>query len=242
MTQYNKNEPETIQYMFGSIAKRYDRANAILSLQLHKYWNAELVKQVTKGQNPKTFIDLCSGTGDIALAFLKSAPPSQQVIMIDFCQEMLDCAKDKADKMNLSSHHLDFIQADVQELPLADRSASCATMAYGIRNVKEPLKCFQEVYRVLQPGGAFGILELTQPKHPIIKMGHSLYLRYFLPILGKLITSNQEAYRYLCNSIKSFTPPAELERMLILSGFVDTKQIPLAFGTATILIGSKPKS
>lgn len=234
---YDKSQPESIQKMFGSIARRYDRTNAVLSLGLHRYWNRALVKRVAT-HHMDTWLDLCSGTGDIAYEHLRSSRSSQRVTLVDFSPEMLACARDKAGKLQ-QQHQISFIQADVQNLPLDDRSASVATMAYGIRNVKNPQQCFEEVFRVLKPGGVFGILELTQPANPMIRWGHGLYLRGFLPVLGKWLTDNREAYHYLCNSIKSFTPAAELEMMLRKAGFTSTSIHAMTFGTATIMLGHK---
>lgn len=239
MTSYNKNSPETIQAMFGSIAKRYDTANAINSLQMHKRWNRELLRRVGIGPSSPALLDLCCGTGDIAFAWLKQSTESRKVYMLDFCDEMLSCAKLKADKLGLQQHEIDYIQADAQNIPLPSASVPFATVAYGIRNVKDPLKCMQEVYRVLQPGGVFGILELTRPTNPIVKLGHQLYLKTVLPLVGKWLTSNREAYDYLCRSIDQFIPPAELESMLKSAGFTRTSRKTLACGIATILVGRK---
>jgi demethylmenaquinone methyltransferase / 2-methoxy-6-polyprenyl-1,4-benzoquinol methylase len=239
MSKYHKNDPESIQQMFGSIAKKYDKANAILSMQMHKHWNKELLKHLIKNQNSITLLDLCCGTGDIAFSFLKKSLTPKSAILIDFCSEMLDCARDKAERLNLNNHQIEYLQADVQNIPLDENHVSLVSMAYGIRNVKNPLKCFQEVHRILKPEGIFGILELTQPTHPVIRLGHSFYLKLILPILGKLITSNREAYQYLCSSIHDFVSPSHLEQQLKQAGFKHTIKKSLACGIATIFLASK---
>lgn len=239
MNEYNKDKPESIQAMFGSIAKRYDKANAILSLRMHKWWNAELVRRVTEGKRPEAILDLCCGTGDIAYAYLQTSESKKNAILVDFCHEMLECAKHKAQTKKLDKHQISYIQADVQKLPLPDSLMPCATMAYGIRNVRDPQQCFQEVYRVLKPGGIFGILELTQPSNAFMRIGHFLYLRTALPLIGKLVTTNKEAYQYLCKSIRAFIPPRQLEEMLANAGFHNTYSKPLTCGIATIIIGHK---
>lgn len=239
MKNYHKNDPQSIQKMFGSIAKKYDKANAILSMQLHKRWNSQLINHVTNNQNSMTLLDLCCGTGDIAFDYLKKSLTPKSAILVDFCPEMLECAKDKASRLNLTHHKIKYVQADVQKIPLDDNCVSMTTMAYGIRNVKTPSECFQEVHRVLKPGGVFGILELTKPTYPLVRVGHSLYLRVIMPLLGKWITSNREAYQYLCSSIHQFAAPATLERQLQEAGFSQTIQTPLAFGIATIILAQK---
>lgn len=239
MTNYSKQQPESIQRMFGSIAKKYDRANAILSLNMHKSWGNRLVKSMPAPSKQQVLLDLCCGTGDIAFSYLSQAQTPQKVILVDFCQEMLECAKDKATNLSRSGHSLEFIQADVQALPLHDSSISCATLAYGIRNVQDPFKCFKEVYRVMKPGGTLGILELTQPKNGFIQIGHTFYLKVVLPLLGRWITSNREAYEYLCNSIPRFVTPDKLGEMMLQAGFSSVQQTPLAFGTTTLFLAKK---
>lgn len=243
MQHYDKNDPKTIQNMFGSIAQSYDKTNAVLSFQMHRYWNSQLIRQTTSVSKPGVLLDLCCGTGEIAFTYLKKSTMPCQVTLLDFCEEMLGCAKEKARQLKYDSqHNLTYLHADAQSLPISDNSIALATMAYGIRNVKDPAKCAREVLRVLQPGGVYGILELTEPKNPILRYAHNLYLRTFLPILGKCLTSNQEAYKYLCNSIHSFIKPLELERILVDTGFEQTKRIPLMGGIATILIAKKTDS
>lgn len=226
MQNYSKNNPESIQAMFGSIAKGYDKANAILSWRMHKRWNRELVRQA--GATPK-LLDLCAGTGDIAYAYLEKNPTAE-VHLLDFCPEMLACAKTK----QKPGQNVQFVQGDAMALPFSDHSFPNATMAYGIRNIQNPLKSLQEVHRVLQPGGTLSILELTQPKNPLIRAGHNFYLRTILPPLGRLITSNKDAYSYLCSSIQAFIPPEILVRLLQQAGFSSVTATPLTFGTATI--------
>jgi len=231
MASYNKNTPETIQAMFGSIAEGYDRANAILSWRMHRRWNKKLVQQA--GSAAK-LLDLCAGTGDIAYAYLKQNPQAE-IHLLDFCAEMLACAQAKRQQ----GQNLKFFQADAMAIPFADASYPCATMAYGIRNVANPLKSLQEIHRVLEPGGTLAILELTQPKNTLVRTLHGFYLQNILPPLGRLITSNHDAYRYLCSSIQAFIPPETLVRLLHQAGFAHVNVTPLTLGTATIFQARK---
>jgi len=237
---YRKDSPATIQSMFNHIAKRYDLTNTVLSLSLHKYWNRALIRHMRHSSSSPVLLDLCSGTGDIALDFLRRASSPCQVYFIDFSPGMLEHAKRKANQLKTPFlHHLSYIEADVQSLPLSDQMAHCATMAYGIRNVQDPALCMREVARVLKPGGCFGILELTRPKARLLRWGHQFYLRTLLPFLGKWLTDNAEAYQYLCQSIQTFTAPDELQKLLLTNGFQSTKIYPLAGGVATIILGYK---
>ena len=237
---YRKESPATIQSMFNNIAKRYDLTNGILSLMLHKYWNRALVRRVQQKHSPHTLLDLCSGTGDIAFDYLKKLSLPCQAYFIDFSSEMLAHAEKKEKRLNISPiHQLSYIEADVQYLPLPNEIADCATMAYGMRNVKDPVLCIQEVSRVLKPGGCFGILELTRPKHPLLRLGHQIYLKTFLPLFGKWLTENELAYQYLNQSIQSFAAPEELQNHLIRNGFSKTEIVRLSGGVATIILGYK---
>lgn len=236
---YQKDSPETIQAMFNHIANRYDLTNAVLSFSLHKRWNRSLVKHVQHPPSP-IYLDLCSGTGDIAFDYLKRIPSSCHAYLIDFSSEMLECAKRKSSKSSLNHHQISFLEADVQKLPLPNQFADCTTMAYGIRNVQNPSRCIQEIFRVLKPGGFFGILELTRPRYRLLRLGHTIYMRTILPLLGKWLTDNRQAYQYLCQSIQSFITPEELESLFSTYGFSQIKRHSLAGGIATILTGSKP--
>lgn len=235
---YSKQKPESIKRLFSSIASSYDLTNSVMSFSLHRFWNQELVRVVTQDLDPKVYLDLCSGTGEIALAYLKSQKKRKKVIFLDFCTEMLDFAKQKS-RVLATQHELTFIEADAQQIPLQSGSVSCVSMAYGIRNVKDVKTCVRDVWRVLEPGGTFGILELTRPKNKFLYCAHKLYLKLFLPTAGRLFAKNKEAYHYLCQSIGSFTEPKELEAILEEAGFETVYSKPLLGGIATILYGRK---
>lgn len=174
---YTQNQPESIKELFGSIAKRYDRTNALQSFQLNRWWNHKLIEKVLNPPElPPVILDLCAGTGEIALRALKRCPNPRKAYLLDFCPQMLDCARVKAKSLSLDYHEIDYLTADAQAIPLPENSVDCATIAYGIRNVKDPAQCIQDTFRVLKPGGRFGILELTVPGNPLLRGGHWLYL------------------------------------------------------------------
>jgi len=236
---YSKDSPETIRSMFDAIAKNYERGNAFLSFYTYRLWNRALQREIYKNHHPEVLLDLCAGTGEIILPFLKREIKPKKATLLDFSGGMLDVAKEKAKKMALSQHELHFLQADAEKIPLPDNSIDAVTVAYGIRNIKHPLNTYLETWRVLKTGGRFGILELTCPTLQPLKFFHHLYLKTALPCIGKWITSDKEAYRYLCNSIHEFVSPEQVLADLKKAGFKETNARPLMGGVATLFTAKK---
>lgn len=239
MALYQQQDPASIQSLFNSIAKRYDRSNALLSFGLHRYWNRQLVRQVLLTTKPHALLDLCAGTGDIAFDYLKQSKSPCEAYLVDFSSEMLACAKAKGDILFPNQKSIHYIEADALKLPLQNESMDCATIAYGIRNVQSPSKCMEEVYRVLRPGGRFGILELTRPQNPFLHFAYRIYMKTLLPLIGKRIATNEDAYLYLMRTIEAFIPPSELVKMMQANGYQNVKCKPLIGGIATLIIGHK---
>ena len=239
MNAYDKKSPESIRNLFNSIAKNYDKTNEMLSFYLNRRWNQTLIEEILVPAKPKKFLDLCCGTGAIAFNYLKKVKEPLSVYMLDFSEKMLNQAKITAEASKLERHQIVYLQANAQKIPLTASEVDCVTLAYGIRNVENPRECIREVHRVLVPGGRFGILELTQPKNPILKLGHQFYLRTLVPWIGKLFTSNEQAYQYLKNSIQDFIPPEHLVSLLQDEGFIDIRKKSFLAGTATLITATK---
>ena len=218
--------------LFNAIAKQYDRNNTVLSLGLHKKWNRALINAVSPAGG--TLLDLCAGTGAIALTALKTPKPPASAILVDFSAEMLAIAKRSAPA------NATCIEADVQHLPLEDTSVDAVTQAYGIRNVADPIQCAREVFRVLRPGGRWGILELTRPPNRLIAPFHGLYLRTLVPTLGRLLSSDKQAYSYLSSSIRHFVDPKTLAEQIETTGLRLASCQRLTLGTATLVVFEKP--
>ncbi len=228
---YKKSAPESIREMFASIAENYDRANTTFSLGLHKRWNRKLIKTLGEAN---TLLDLCAGTGEIAFGYLAKYRKAE-AILLDFCPEMLAVAKNKGSPFE---GRYSLIEGDAQVLPFENSSFDLVTISYGIRNVEEPLKCFQEVARVLRPNGRFAILELTRPTSSLLRFSYPLSLKFILPLLGKIAAKNIDAYRYPPKSREGFASPDELENKLIEAKLSPVKRISLMGGLSTILLTS----
>ncbi len=240
MSKYTKAQPKSIKALFNNIATRYDFTNSVISFNLAKGWNRKIAKYASQNCRQNfSMLDLCSGTGEVAFECLKKTSQPSKAYLLDFSSEMLKIAKNKADQSNFDLHAIEYIEADAQNIPLPNEMIDFSTIAYGIRNIHDPAQCFHEVYRVLKPGGCLAILELTRPTHPVLRFGHKIYLTLGLPLIGKILTRDKNAYEYLCNSIHSFIAPTEVEQLLKDKKFVDVKSIPLAGGIATIIMAYK---
>ena len=236
---YDKNSPTTIRTLFNSIAPRYDIVNSILSFRLHLLCNRKLIQKALSREKTEHFLDLCSGTGEIALRASRLSivqkRNSPTFYLVDFSQEMLTVAQKNVNQLpEPLQNQFNFTIADVTQLPFENSIFDVATCAYGIRNVQNPALCLSEAYRTLKPGGMLVILELTRPRYPILKQLHSCYLRCILPLVGRWMTHNAEAYQYLKKSIHDFVSPDALIEMAEGIGFEKISQEPLTGGIATL--------
>ena len=224
--------PARIAGMFDAIAPRYDLLNHVLSAGLDTRWRARAVQEL---QLPRAarIIDLCTGTGDLAVAAVR-AHPDASVIGIDFAGEMLRLAGRKMASLGLAS--ISLVRGDGTRIPLADSSCDAATIGFGIRNVVDPRAALVELARVLRPGGRLAILEFGQPRVPGIRTLYSWYFRYLLPLVGKMVSKHQSAYSYLPASVGTFPPPKEFAAVIAATGFSQVRAVPLTFGIVYLYI------
>ena len=196
----NKPNPEKIEQMFSTIAKSYDRANTTLSAGIHHLWRQQLVNWSEIRGGDKV-LDCATGTGDLAIAFKKQVGEFGQVIGSDFCEEMLKQAPKKAQKQKLQ---ITFEKADVTQLPYSQDQFNLTSIAFGIRNVSDPIKALQEMSRVTKKGGHVMILEFGQPSTPGWKHLYSFYAKNILPMIGGWVSGKKSAYAYLEKSSAKF--------------------------------------
>ncbi len=232
MNEYSKDDPQTIEKLFDSIASRYDLGNSLNSFCLHKLWNRRLIKTALKN-DPKTLLDLCAGTGEIAKGCLQCSQ-DLHIVLVDFSGEMLAVAKKRI------KNRADFLQANAEHLPLQNESFDAATCAYGIRNIQNRKAAFSELYRVLKPNGTLAICELTRPDNSLLKGLHNAYLATMVPLIGRLLTKNHNAYTYLSKSINSFISKETVAKELQDAGFCNVQIAPQSFGIATLFFANKP--
>lgn len=203
----NPNEgknPDVIKEMFSKVAKRYDKANSILSFGVHHLWRKKLVKLSGAASGQKV-LDCATGTGDLAIEFKKTVGDAGSVIGTDFCADMLAYAPKKSEEQGLN---ITFEVADVMNLPYRDNTFDIVSISFGIRNVANPIKALSEMSRVLKPGGQLMILEFGSVRMPLFAKIYQIYSTTILPKIGGLVTGQKQAYEYLQTSSAQF-PYAE---------------------------------
>jgi len=221
--------------MFSAIAGSYDLNNRLHSLGRDQAWRRNAVK-LCAVQPSDDVLDVACGTGDLAMAFAQAGPRS--VTAVDFSEQMLDRARDKQQRAKTDALEIEYRTADAMALPFADESFDIVSIAFGLRNVAEPMSALREFQRVLRAGGRLVVLEFSEPKQPVLRWFSNLYCRRIMPITATLIARDRTgAYRYLPKSVETFASPEQLERELREAGFAEVEQHPQTFGICTATIG-----
>jgi demethylmenaquinone methyltransferase/2-methoxy-6-polyprenyl-1,4-benzoquinol methylase len=230
-----------IRRMFGQIAPWYDFLNHLLSLNVDRRWREKTAKLVPPGPaETGPILDLCTGTGDLALTYDRASSGQVPIIGADFCPEMLVRATQKAAAAG-AANRMQFVEADAQALPFPANTFQLVTVAFGLRNITDPDRGLAEMVRVVRPGGRVAILEFSKPRHWLLGRLYRWYFRYALPLVGQLLSRSKEcAYRYLPESVLKFPDYEELAAKLRAHGLVEVKYEPLTFGIATLYVGVKP--
>jgi len=211
-------QAEQVNSMFASIAGRYDLANRTLSLGIDNYWRHVLVKGV-KARKPSVVADLATGSGDVAIALRKGLPESTNVEGLDFCEPMLEQAREKAQTKKIPAQNLNFRVGDCLNLPLEDNSVDVLTIAFGLRNFEDREKGLKEMLRVRKPnGGTLHILAHTRPDF-WFRPFYYLYLTAILPTATKLQPGHASAYQYLCDTIEAFPNKESLSKDILQAGY-----------------------
>ena len=223
-----------IKRLFSRISKHYDVANDVLSLGMHRLWRRKLLKaaQIQRGQ---VVLDLCTGTGEVALAAARHTGTEGMVAGIDFVPQMLALAAKKIS----NNVRVQLLLGDAMGIPLKDSCADRVLIAYGIRNVDYPPDCLKEIYRVLKPGGLLVVLEFGKAASGSIASAASLYCQSILPRLGGAIARDKAAYEYLSQSSKAFPAGEEFVVLLREAGFSLSQFQPLFPGVAYLYIAVK---
>ncbi len=231
----NAGKKEQVTTMFNAISKNYDGLNRVISLGIDVSWRKKVVKLVGE-KNPKTILDIATGTGDLAIMMNKLNP--ERIVGLDISEGMLEVGKQKVAKENLNET-IEMIVGDSENMPFEDNSFDAITVSFGVRNFANLDKGLKEIRRVLKPEGIFVILETSNPTKFPFKQGYKFYTSFILPIIGKIFSKDKVAYSYLSESANSFPFGEEFDNILKKNGFIHTSFKPVTFGASTIYVASK---
>ena len=226
--------------LFAAIARRYDLINDLQSFGLHRLWKRRVV-QLAKVQSGNRALDLCCGTGDIALAL---AQRGAETVGLDFSEKMLEVAEARRQKIRNSQfeiRNLKFVHGDAQQIAFPDNSFDIVTVGYGLRNLTSWERGLDEMFRVIRPGGRIVVLEFGKPANALWRALYFAHLRCSVPLIGLLFCGNAQAYAYILESLKHY--PAQLavaEKMRGLK-LANVRVINLLGGAMAINYGEKPK-
>jgi demethylmenaquinone methyltransferase/2-methoxy-6-polyprenyl-1,4-benzoquinol methylase len=222
--------------VFHSVARRYDLMNDLMSGGLHRAWKAALVTAVNppKRGTPFALLDLAGGTGDVAFRVVEAGGPGTRVTVADINADMLQVGRERAAK---SGHQVEFIEANAEALPFPDRSFDAVTIAFGIRNVPRIDVALGEIHRVLKIGGRLLCLEFSSVDVPDLDRLYDLYSFNVIPAVGRAVTGDAEAYRYLVESIRKFPRPEKFADMIRAAGFHRASFQPMTGGVVALHSG-----
>ncbi len=222
---------------FTKVAPKYDFMNTLLSFGLHHLWKRTAVRML--GLKPGDWVlDVCGGTGDLALLAARAVGVSGRVVLYDINRAMMMAGRPKVSASPLGGRII-YLQGDAERIGVADQRFNAALVGFGIRNLTHPEAGFKEIYRVLKPGGELMCLEFSTPQNPWFRRLYDLYSFHVMPWAGKMLAGSREAYTYLPESIRMFSRPEELAAILEGLGFSQVRYRRLTNGIAVVHVGVK---
>jgi demethylmenaquinone methyltransferase/2-methoxy-6-polyprenyl-1,4-benzoquinol methylase len=233
--QESSGKKEQVAKMFDNISHRYDFLNHFLSMGIDKGWRRKAIGFL-KESNPKTILDVATGTGDFAIQALALNP--DKITGIDISEGMLDVGRKKLKERSLGNR-IELIYGDSEKLPFQENNFDAVTVAFGVRNFENLEQGMKEIYRVLKPGGRVVVLEFSKPRTFPFKQVYHFYFTTILPRVGRLVSSDKAAYTYLPESVNAFPDGEDFLKILKDIGFKSTQCKGLTFGISSIYTGTK---
>jgi demethylmenaquinone methyltransferase/2-methoxy-6-polyprenyl-1,4-benzoquinol methylase len=231
---------ERIALMFNDIAPTYDKLNHILSLNVDKSWRRKAVRRLKKAvsavDNP-LILDVACGTADSTIKIAEKIE-NAKVYGVDISEKMLEIGKEKVENKGLNDR-ISFSISRAESLDFQDDTFDAVTVAFGVRNFSDREKGLKEILRVLKPNGTMIVLELSEPQNVIVRWFYNLYFKNILPLIGKRVSGNANAYRYLQQTVEKFPMPKEFMSMLKAIGYQDVKHKALSCGLCRIYQAKK---
>ncbi|MGP2493785.1 bifunctional demethylmenaquinone methyltransferase/2-methoxy-6-polyprenyl-1,4-benzoquinol methylase UbiE [Mesorhizobium sp. PUT5] len=208
-----------VNEVFHKVANRYDLMNDLMSAGMHRVWKDAMVAWLNPPKRPGwRSLDVAGGTGDVAFRIVAASHGNAHVTVLDINGSMLAVGRERAEKQKLADN-VDFVEANAEELPLADASFDAYTVAFGIRNVPRIDVALSEAYRVLRPGGRFLCLEFSEVDLPFLDKAYEAWSFNAIPRIGRAVTGDGEPYSYLVESIRKFPNQRNFAAMIARAGF-----------------------
>jgi len=217
--------------MFDRIARRYDTVNTVLSAGTDSGWRRRAARE-TGLQPGGSALDVACGSGKLTAELARLAAANGRVVGLDFSPQMLQVAR-------RDHPRIEFLEGDALELPFDDASFDASTIAFGLRNLADPIRGLREMLRVVRPSGRAVVLEFVRPPRGPFGAAYRVYLRTLLPAIGGVLSGQPTAYRYLSDTVDSYRTPSELGGMAKQAGWSDVRFRSLALGTVGILSGAQ---
>ena len=224
-----------VEKMFNNISKEYDILNRVISFGIDVSWRKKIVK-ILKFKNPSTILDVATGTGDLAIAMVKTN--AQKIIGLDISKGMLDVGIEKIKDRNLNNT-IEMVIGDSENLKYENDFFDAVTVSFGVRNFESLDSGLSEIFRVLKPKGSLVILETSNPTKFPFKQFYRFYSKFILPSIGKIFSKDKVAYNYLSESSAEFPYGEKFNNILKKIGFTNVVDFPQTFGVATIYVASK---
>jgi demethylmenaquinone methyltransferase / 2-methoxy-6-polyprenyl-1,4-benzoquinol methylase len=229
-----------VRKMFGEIAGRYDLLNRLLSLGIDRSWRRRTVRLIPPREDAGAILDVCTGTGDLALAYWMAGRKRVSVLGADFCHPMLVRGREKVWRTGAETH-VRLVEADALQLPFPDGRFQIVCVAFGLRNLSDPEAGLREMARVCRPGGRVAVLEFSLPQNRVWGAVYRWYFRQIVPRIGQALASNtQAAYNYLPASVGEFPQREALVERMNAAGLHEVHFHPFTDGVATLYVGTKP--
>jgi demethylmenaquinone methyltransferase/2-methoxy-6-polyprenyl-1,4-benzoquinol methylase len=222
---------------FNSVARHYDFMNTLLSFGIHYAWKRTAVRMLKLAPGD-CVLDVCGGTGDLAILAARAIGPAGRVAIYDINRAMIEAGLHKVVNTEIETR-LWHVQGNAECISFPDRHFDAAMVGFGIRNVTHMKKGFEEMYRVLKPGGKLMCLEFSKPTWPVFRWLYDFYSFYIMPFLGELLAGSKKAYTHLPESIRMFPLPNELSKLLKKIGFSQITYRRLTNGIAVIHLAVK---
>lgn len=234
-----KEKVDWVKRHFNTVSGYYDIMNTVLSFGIHYLWKRTAIKMMGLSPGDRV-LDVCGGTGDLAILATRAVGPSGQVVLYDINREMMAAGRSKRTNAT-ARRRIDYVQGNAERISFPDDHFEGAMVGFGIRNLTTPEQGFREMIRVLKPGGRFMCLEFSIPTSPLFRRLYDLYSFRIMPFLGEILVGSRQAYTYLPESIRLFPGPGELSRIFTGLGLTDVTYRRLTNGIAVVHVGTKSK-